>query len=424
MELSSPVSVPALQHASSTARLMETQSTRNEDWNTVQRVVLSLFQQKAIGAPGPIDLYGLNQKLLNLMKTEIAPFLGNYYQEQLLKRGMIVMREAVREEIGQSLLDRLAEVWRRFFGSILPSLQAIFYPLTTSQTSSGMSIRNMSLLGFRDIILMKMPVKEALDTEGVVVPPGIKQMLLILSMVREKDHPTETYLRLEDMVAKVVSPFIRSARILKRNNEERASNSPRTDKAQGGSRTLPRNMSSTAAKERSSAPAPEDTDPSLAHVLRGKTFSAHGERGSFPLSAEQQSLRRGQQAVRRKPPSFRSTASLSSDLDTVRESNMAATGDEGNQGGSEQQQQQQDSSTAMGTRGGGGAGAPDTVGSSSSSGEGHLPAPAAMPPSSVQSTGSGESGPDPKTPASVPAVDTPDLGSVDEEAMLEGSVVV
>ena len=63
--------------------------------------------------------------------------------------------------------------------------------------------------------------------------------------MREKDHPTETYLQLEEIVACAVSPFLRTAYTLKKIQDDRARKSPKIEKAVGAgtSSTLPRNMS-------------------------------------------------------------------------------------------------------------------------------------------------------------------------------------
>ena len=98
------------------------------------------------------------------------------YQEHILKRGMIILREDIKEKHGKSLLNRLSDVWGRFYGVLLPMLQAIFCTITTH----GLNIRQLTLQNFRDIVLLKTDIKEAVDANSASISPGIKQMLLVL----------------------------------------------------------------------------------------------------------------------------------------------------------------------------------------------------------------------------------------------------
>ena len=77
---------------------------------------------------------------------------------------------------GPELLEKLADTWTQFFTHILPTLEAIFVP-------TQICIRSVTLLSFRDHVLLKTPISEALDS-GVQgdVPPRIKQMLLVLQV--------------------------------------------------------------------------------------------------------------------------------------------------------------------------------------------------------------------------------------------------
>ena len=99
-----------------------------------------------------------------LSRSEVGQFIGEFYQvsnflplfifslslvflqDQILKRGMIILRQEVIEEegimhertfeqhlifphTGVSLLKKLASIWTQFYTSILPTLQAIFAPV-------------------------------------------------------------------------------------------------------------------------------------------------------------------------------------------------------------------------------------------------------------------------------------------------------
>ena len=122
-----------------------------------------------------------------------------FLQDQILKRGMIILRQEVIEEegiyihltlslcmhviscvcvcvcvcvTGVSLLKKLAVIWTQFYTSILPTLQAIFAPVQVLYSLYGhtndcsmvalclmqlenLSIRALSLLTFRDVLLLK-----------------------------------------------------------------------------------------------------------------------------------------------------------------------------------------------------------------------------------------------------------------------------
>ena len=95
----------------------------------------------------------INQITLLKLNTFIPP------QDQILKKCMIILREDVREEAGNILLTKLADVWTQFFTSILPTLQAIF-----ATVELKISIRTITLLSFRDIVLLKTAI------EGIRLP--------------------------------------------------------------------------------------------------------------------------------------------------------------------------------------------------------------------------------------------------------------
>ncbi|XP_035679581.1 proline-rich protein 5-like isoform X1 [Branchiostoma floridae] len=168
------------------------------EWYSVQSAVVSLFQHKKL-PPNELDL--LNEKIRMLMKTEVGPFILDYFQNQLLKKGMVILREKIKREKGQQLLECLSDIWDYFFCEVLPMLQAIFCPVQ----ATGFSVREMSLVGFRDTILLKIAFSDALDTPDVVISPSITQMLLVLQSVHDNNPE---YLQLESLVARIVSPYL------------------------------------------------------------------------------------------------------------------------------------------------------------------------------------------------------------------------
>ncbi|XP_028253283.1 proline-rich protein 5-like isoform X2 [Parambassis ranga] len=173
----------------------------NATWNSIHNAVISVFQRKDLGEN---ELYTLNEGVRQLLKTELGSFFTEYLQNQLLTKGMVILRDKIRYYEGQKLLDSLADTWDFFFCDVLSMLQAIFYPVQGKEPS----VRQLALLHFRNIITLNLKLDEALSRPRARVPPSIIQMLLILQGVHESKGITEDYLRLEVLIQKVVSPYL------------------------------------------------------------------------------------------------------------------------------------------------------------------------------------------------------------------------
>ncbi|XP_029902352.1 proline-rich protein 5-like isoform X3 [Myripristis murdjan] len=173
----------------------------NATWNSIHNAVISVFQKKDLGEN---ELYSLNEGVRQLLKTELGSFFTEYLQNQLLTKGMVILRDKIRFYEGQKLLDSLAETWDFFFCDVLSMLQAIFYPVQGKEPS----VRQLALLHFRNIITLNLKLDEALSRPRARVPPSIIQMLLILQGVHESKGVTDDYLRLEALIQKVVSPYL------------------------------------------------------------------------------------------------------------------------------------------------------------------------------------------------------------------------
>uniref|UniRef100_UPI00398E96D2 proline-rich protein 5-like isoform X1 n=2 Tax=Pristiophorus japonicus TaxID=55135 RepID=UPI00398E96D2 len=173
----------------------------NATWNSIQNAVIAVFQRK--GLPDN-ELYNLNEGVRQLLKTELGSFFTEYLQNQLLTKGMVILRDKIRFYEGQKLLDTVAEIWDFFFCDILPMLQAIFYPVQGKEST----VRQIALLHFRNVITLNVKLEDALSRPRARVPPSIIQMLLILQGVHESKGVTGDYLRLELLIQKVVSPYL------------------------------------------------------------------------------------------------------------------------------------------------------------------------------------------------------------------------
>ncbi|ELV12527.1 Proline-rich protein 5 [Tupaia chinensis] len=173
----------------------------NATWNSIHNGVIAVFQRK--GLPDQ-ELFSLNEGVRQLLKTELGSFFTEYLQNQLLTKGMVILRDKIRFYEGQKLLDSLAETWDFFFSDVLPTLQAVFYPVQGKEPS----VRQLALLHFRNTITLSVKLEDALARAHARVPPAIVQMLLVLQGVHESRGVTEDYLRLETLIQKVVSPYL------------------------------------------------------------------------------------------------------------------------------------------------------------------------------------------------------------------------
>lgn len=195
--MSSPVlSDLARFHASSTALQLSNTSV----WNSVQSAVMKVFQG---GALQPNELYTLNESIRWLLKTEMGSFITDYFQNQLLTRGLSEVLDQILLTTGEEQLAALSAVWEQFFTETLPTLQAIFYPVQGQE----LSVRQMALLAFRDLVLLKLHLEDTLGS-AASVPPPITQMLLVLQGIHEPGAPTQEYFQLERLVETVVSPYL------------------------------------------------------------------------------------------------------------------------------------------------------------------------------------------------------------------------
>ncbi|RUS90435.1 hypothetical protein EGW08_001776, partial [Elysia chlorotica] len=109
---------------------------------------------------------------------------------------------------GLDLLTHLGETWNYFFREILPCLQAILYPLT-AMLAKGETVRSLSLLAFRNIVVLKVGTRDALDSvPKKSYPASIHQMLLVLQGVQDNVFLSENQFLLEKLVARVVCPYL------------------------------------------------------------------------------------------------------------------------------------------------------------------------------------------------------------------------
>ncbi|ELU04596.1 hypothetical protein CAPTEDRAFT_225833 [Capitella teleta] len=182
----------------------------------VQRAIVSLFQQKKLSN---VEMTLLCENVRAISSSELGPFIYDYYKNQLMPRGLRILRdkiEVLAKENGD-MLRSLGEVWDNFYQEILPLLQVVLRAIQIKDHN----VRNVTLLGFRDIVLLKIDVEaDMLDEYRAESPPAIHQMLLVLQSVKDSSPPNERFLQLERLVARVVHPYLGHCGLYTKGNPE------------------------------------------------------------------------------------------------------------------------------------------------------------------------------------------------------------
>ncbi|XP_076337802.1 proline-rich protein 5-like isoform X2 [Tachypleus tridentatus] len=178
---------------------------RKQDWNTLHIFIIRLFQKKQSSLESG-ELALLYEIIRNIQNTQAVCFIFDYFKKQLLTKGMIILREDIRQNIvGGNLLKLMEETWEDFFNKILPLLDACMVHVKTRE---HVTIRQTALISFRDLVVLKLDTAGAISSATDVIPHGIKHMLLILQNVKDQYPPCKNKLKLESLVAKVVTPFL------------------------------------------------------------------------------------------------------------------------------------------------------------------------------------------------------------------------
>ncbi|GAB1599648.1 proline-rich protein 5-like isoform X2, partial [Argonauta hians] len=171
----------------------------------IQDAVLHIFQRR----PLPYTYYTLQSNLRRLIRTDTGPIIYDYFKDQLLKKGMVILRESMKNLKGAALLEKLSETWNYFYKEIIFTLQAILSPFQDSCTEEmPLPIRQVILADFRDTVLLKInqDVEEALDTCDAN-RDSIRQMVLVLQGLYD-GCSLETQLKLERLVVRAVRPYL------------------------------------------------------------------------------------------------------------------------------------------------------------------------------------------------------------------------
>ncbi|KAK7170149.1 hypothetical protein R3I94_000401 [Phoxinus phoxinus] len=95
----------------------------------ISAAVIKVFKGEELQ---PNELYSLSQNTRWLLRANMGFFIKEYFQNQILTKGLSIILDEIQKhegESGERQLFVLAQVWDRFFSEILPTLQAILYPL-------------------------------------------------------------------------------------------------------------------------------------------------------------------------------------------------------------------------------------------------------------------------------------------------------
>ncbi|KAL8581928.1 hypothetical protein ACOMHN_010302 [Nucella lapillus] len=176
-----------------------------EAFEGVQAAIIKLFQRNPLKEN---ELGTLQESVRALSAAEAGSLIYEYYKDQILKKGMVILREKIKNDQGAELVENLGETWDYFFTQILPTLQALMYPL--AELTKDVDIRNTTLLEFRNIVVLKVGLKETVDAKKYEIPPNVRQMLLVLQGLHDPTFLSKEQLDLEKLVACVVVPFLGS----------------------------------------------------------------------------------------------------------------------------------------------------------------------------------------------------------------------
>nr|XP_022294420.1 proline-rich protein 5-like [Crassostrea virginica] len=170
--------------------------------SSIQVAIIQLFQKKPLQE---CELVQIQDNVRNLVESDAGPLIYDFFKDKLLKKGMVILREFMKNDLGMVLLKKMSDQWNCFYTQILPTLQAMLYPLP----NKDVSIRKVTMLEFRDVVVLKVGIEDTLNSVAREdVPTQIIQMFLVLQGIHDGFPPSENYARLERLAAKVINPYL------------------------------------------------------------------------------------------------------------------------------------------------------------------------------------------------------------------------
>ena len=181
-------------------------SKSSNDWLSLEKVILDVFNETGQVLLGAGTLATVHENVRNLLESNIGSFVYDRYQSQMLKKGMALIRDRVTD--GYDLIDSLCDNWRQFYSNILPALDCILFRV---KAKCGLTIRQTTLVAFRDEVIFKTSFEEELNqlvNQNRDVPQDIKHMLLVLQSIYECYPPSKYKTHIEALTALVISPYM------------------------------------------------------------------------------------------------------------------------------------------------------------------------------------------------------------------------
>ncbi|TRZ00848.1 hypothetical protein DNTS_014117 [Danionella cerebrum] len=155
--------------------------------NNIYAAVIRVFSGEGLQ---PMELYSLNLNTRWLQRTDMGFFIKEFFQNHILTKGLSYILDEIKK------------------------YEALINLLCLLGQGHDLTVRQMSLLGFRDLVLLKLSLSELLRStpSASLIPASITQMLLILQGIQESRGLSKEYCQLESLIALVISPYLRNCR--------------------------------------------------------------------------------------------------------------------------------------------------------------------------------------------------------------------
>ena len=160
---------------------------KSPHWMAITGFIQPLFREPFMPACG-LDLMEI-QKRIKLFQSSVEnPTKLQYVFQEEIKRFFVALRDTLKNMTGNELVTKISAVWKPIYSVTIPCITALFVNFETK-----MPVHRIILIVFRDVILLKVKIKESLaearkeirDSEYPdrgMMPREISHMLLILQM--------------------------------------------------------------------------------------------------------------------------------------------------------------------------------------------------------------------------------------------------
>lgn len=181
-------------------------SSQSRDWNGLEKAILDVFKESGQVLLRTTSLAAIHENVRSLLDSNIGSFVYDRYKSQMLKKGMALLRDKINS--CDYFMEGLSEHWTQFYSNILPALDCILFRV---KAKCGLTIRQTTLIAFRDEVIFKTSFEENLNIlvkEKKSIPSDIKHMLLVLQSIYESYPPTRNKTHIEALTALVISPYL------------------------------------------------------------------------------------------------------------------------------------------------------------------------------------------------------------------------